>query len=152
MTYNRTISTFQERLVVDVNDCRQQILQSKHNSHFHELNKCNSDNETISSLNTPNNAMSERLTYRKRLARASLCNADHIIAAKSQRPALSLDGCWFTPVLFVDYIHHIGWRKVDNNWSRCTKTFFEMLFIQMFKNLQGKLASWNFWIGFGGSD
>lgn len=34
VTYNWTISTFQERLVVDVNDCRQQILQVKRVS-FH---------------------------------------------------------------------------------------------------------------------
>ncbi|KAF3846898.1 hypothetical protein F7725_003976 [Dissostichus mawsoni] len=29
----------------------------------------------------------------KSLARASLCNADHILSTESQRPALSLDGC-----------------------------------------------------------
>lgn len=109
--------------------------EKTHNSHFHELNKCNSDHETTSSLIWPSQHRSmwyllNTATYRKCFARASLCNADHIIATKSQRPALSLDGCWFGPVLFVDYIHHIGWGK-EQQLVKMHKTSFEM-FIQIF--------------------
>lgn len=113
-TYNGTISTFQERLVVNVHNCRQQILQNKDR----QVTSMNYTLYIIADmpcqhrwhLNIKTNAMyqTEHVTYGKRFARASLCNANHIFATKCERPALGLDRGWFSPVLFVDHIHHIS--------------------------------------------
>lgn len=48
------------------------------------------------------------VTYRKCFARASLCNANHVLATEGKRPALSLNRGRFCEILFVDHIHHIS--------------------------------------------
>lgn len=116
-TYNGTISTFQEWLVVNVHNCRQQILQNKdiqvtsmsYTYYIISLPICHVSTDQWH-LNIKPNAMyqTEHVTYRKRFARASLCNANHIFATKCERPALGLDRGWFSPVQFVDHIHHIS--------------------------------------------
>jgi hypothetical protein len=52
-------------------------------------------------------------TYRQCLPRASLCNANHIPATKSQRKSLALNGSGFCKVLIHQHIHHILCKKVN---------------------------------------
>lgn len=106
-THNWTISTLQERLVVYVHNCRQQILQNKDTS----VTFISYIKQWNLNVITDGKTQTEHVTYRKCFPRASLCNANHILATKRKRPALGLDWRWFCPVLFIDHIHHISWEK-----------------------------------------